>query len=146
MDDSAGLFLCFFLLGIPIYFLPTIIASLRNHKNLAALFALNVFLGWVVVGWVVALVWALLADQGGPGPSRRRKKRFDGPSPFDDPPAAEEPAPVPIPVPVAATASATVAYSCPRCRVTVHVPTHMVGAVVGCRTCGGTFTATPPAY
>jgi hypothetical protein len=49
------------LLGIAvvIYFLPTIVAGCRGHHNLAAITALNVFLGCTFLGWVVALVWAL---------------------------------------------------------------------------------------
>lgn len=45
-----------------IYFLPTIIAIRRKKNNVAAITALNFFLGWLVVGWVVALVWALSVD------------------------------------------------------------------------------------
>lgn len=40
-----------------LYFLPSIVG--RNHKQIAAIFVLNLFLGWTFVGWVVALVWAL---------------------------------------------------------------------------------------
>ena len=39
-----------------IYFLPTIIG--RDKKNSTAIFVLNLFLGWTLVGWVIALVWA----------------------------------------------------------------------------------------
>lgn len=54
----------FFLLFVGImfwiYFLPTYIARKRHHNNTAAIFILNLFLGWSLVGWVIALVWALL--------------------------------------------------------------------------------------
>jgi hypothetical protein len=43
---------------VAFYFLPTIIAAFR-HRQLAAIFALNLFLGWTVVGWVAALVMSL---------------------------------------------------------------------------------------
>jgi len=40
--------------------------------ELLVLFALNLLLGWTVVGWVAALVWALTKDPaasaGGGGP------------------------------------------------------------------------------
>src|SRR5262245_55278826 len=48
--------------SIPLYFLPTIIASIRRHRNRMAIGALNLLLGWTVIGWVAALVWAFIAD------------------------------------------------------------------------------------
>lgn len=39
-----------------IYFLPAIVGG--NKKNGTAIFLLNLFLGWTLVGWVIALVWA----------------------------------------------------------------------------------------
>lgn len=39
------------------YFIPSFIGW--NHKNQGAIVAINIFLGWTFVGWVVALVWAL---------------------------------------------------------------------------------------
>ena len=41
------------------YFIPTITAFSRHHHNAAAICALNIFLGWTLIGWVTALVWAL---------------------------------------------------------------------------------------
>ena len=46
-----------------LYFLPTIVAVKRHRHNVLAIMALNVFLGWSVIGWVVALVWALSNDR-----------------------------------------------------------------------------------
>jgi len=45
------------------YFIPTIIAVVRRRTNTVSIAALNIFLGWSVVGWVVALVWALATDK-----------------------------------------------------------------------------------
>jgi hypothetical protein len=42
-----------------IYLLPTIVAVSRKHHNAGAIFALNLLLGWSMIGWIVALVWAL---------------------------------------------------------------------------------------
>ena len=39
---------------------------LRNKRNKMAIFALNFFLGWTLVGWVVSLVWSLTVDEGNP--------------------------------------------------------------------------------
>lgn len=44
------------LVGILIYFLPSVIA--HRHRNANAILALNLFLGWTFIGWVAALVWA----------------------------------------------------------------------------------------
>jgi hypothetical protein len=45
-------------LVLMIYFLPGIIASSREHQNANAIAMLNLFLGWTLLGWVMALVWA----------------------------------------------------------------------------------------
>jgi len=42
------------------YFLPTILG--RKKANSGAIFLLNLLLGWTVIGWVAALVWALTVD------------------------------------------------------------------------------------
>jgi hypothetical protein len=42
------------------YFLPTIVGW--SKQNSTAIFVLNLFLGWTVIGWVVALVWACTRD------------------------------------------------------------------------------------
>lgn len=40
------------------YFLPTAVALSRNHKNKAAIFLLDLLLGWTFIGWALALVWS----------------------------------------------------------------------------------------
>jgi len=45
------------------YFLPFAIAFHKKRANTGAIFALNLFLGWSLIGWVVALVWALKDEQ-----------------------------------------------------------------------------------
>ena len=53
-----------FFFGLPfvMYFLPSIIAFARSKRDLLAIFLLNLFLGWSVIGWIVALVWAAKND------------------------------------------------------------------------------------
>ena len=51
------------LIGLPLYFLPSIVAMVRKVKNIAAIIVLNVFLGWTFLGWVGSLVWALAAEK-----------------------------------------------------------------------------------
>ena len=55
-------FFPFFGLPFLMYFLPSIIALARGKRDLLAIFLLNLFLGWSVIGWVVALVWSLKHD------------------------------------------------------------------------------------
>ena len=45
---------------LPIYFTPTIIAAVRRHHNILAIFLINFLLGWTVIGWIGALVWSLI--------------------------------------------------------------------------------------
>jgi hypothetical protein len=45
-------------LSIVIYFWPSIVAHSRQHPQKVSIFVLNLCLGWTVVGWVGALVWA----------------------------------------------------------------------------------------
>lgn len=56
-----GLFLGF------LYFLPTIIGSSRDVRW-AGIFVINLFLGWTLLGWVVALAWAVSAKPKYYGP------------------------------------------------------------------------------
>ena len=42
-----------------VYFMPCYVAWTRRHPNTAAITALNILLGWTILGWVAALVWAL---------------------------------------------------------------------------------------
>jgi Na+/proline symporter len=41
-----------------IYFLPTIVARKRKHKDESAIFVLNLLAGFTILFWIVALVWA----------------------------------------------------------------------------------------
>ena len=43
-----------------LYFIPAIVG--RKKQDARAIFWLNFFLGWTVVGWVGTLVWALMND------------------------------------------------------------------------------------
>lgn len=51
----SGLMLVFIVL---LYFLPTIHARDTNRKNQQAILILNFFLGWTLIGWVIALMWS----------------------------------------------------------------------------------------
>ena len=57
-----------FIAGVTIYFLPSMIAIFRSHRNALSVVVLNLFLGWTLVGWVVALVWSLYKEPPAPAP------------------------------------------------------------------------------
>lgn len=46
------------ILFIFVYFIPTVVASTRKHHNYNAIFLVNLFFGWSVIGWFGALIWA----------------------------------------------------------------------------------------
>jgi Superinfection immunity protein len=46
------------------YFAPLIVAIYRGHRNELAIGVLNMLLGWTIIGWVIALVWACTANVG----------------------------------------------------------------------------------
>lgn len=58
-----SLFFLLFVIAAIVYFLPTVIGLARHKQNAMAIFALNLFLGWTLLGWVVAIVWALTVDR-----------------------------------------------------------------------------------
>ena len=42
--------------SVLLYFLPAIIG--RHKRDAAGIFLVNLLLGWTVIGWIVALIWA----------------------------------------------------------------------------------------
>lgn len=48
----------FFLAAPALYLLPTFEAWKKSHPNLTSITLINVFLGWSLIGWVVAIAWA----------------------------------------------------------------------------------------
>jgi len=49
-------------LFLAFYFLPAIIASTRSHEHTVAISMVTLFLGWTMLGWVAALIWAFVND------------------------------------------------------------------------------------
>jgi hypothetical protein len=43
---------------IVIYYLPWMVAEGRRHRNRGFILFLNAALGWTLLGWIVALIWA----------------------------------------------------------------------------------------
>ncbi len=50
---TGGLAIC---VGLFFYFIPALVG--RNHRQASSITLLNLLLGWTLVGWIVALVWA----------------------------------------------------------------------------------------
>jgi hypothetical protein len=53
---------CLDLVLFALYFVPMVIALLRQTPKAVPICAVNILLGWTVVGWLVALAWALSAE------------------------------------------------------------------------------------
>ncbi len=47
-----------YFLAFLVYFAPSTIAENRKHHNYLAILFTNLFLGWTIIGWVVALIWS----------------------------------------------------------------------------------------
>jgi Superinfection immunity protein len=47
-------------LALVFYFLPAIIANIRGTEHQTAIGLINFFLGWTVLGWLAALIWAIV--------------------------------------------------------------------------------------
>jgi hypothetical protein len=52
----------FLLCLFAMYWLPTIIAIVRRTPSALGVATINFFLGWTIIGWIVALVMALAAS------------------------------------------------------------------------------------
>jgi hypothetical protein len=66
-----------------LYMLPWAVAATRNRSNTAAIALINLFLGWSVVGWVVALVMACGSE---PAPVVHVTTGYPPPSVWPGPP------------------------------------------------------------
>jgi hypothetical protein len=45
-----------------IYPLPIAVAAARKHNSVLDIIAFNLYLGWTIIGWIVALIWACNTD------------------------------------------------------------------------------------
>jgi Superinfection immunity protein len=57
-QNGGGWIWAVLLAALGLYFTPALIAANRSHHNTLAISALNLFLGWSFLGWVIAFVWA----------------------------------------------------------------------------------------
>lgn len=61
-DATLGTVILASIIGLILSFLPTIVASSRGCKATGGIFVVNLFLGWTVLGWIIALAWAAGGD------------------------------------------------------------------------------------
>lgn len=52
-----------FMAGLALYFLPALLAIRRRKANATLIFLMNLALGWTLIGWLVALIWAISRNQ-----------------------------------------------------------------------------------
>lgn len=55
--DTGGV--GYLIVVLALYFIPTIVAYVRHVPNAGSVAVINVFLGWTLIGWVVALAMAV---------------------------------------------------------------------------------------
>ena len=46
-----------------LYFVPSIIAINSQHPQVGPIVIINLFFGWSLIGWVIALAWAFSAQK-----------------------------------------------------------------------------------
>jgi hypothetical protein len=65
MVDGAGILLVLVmgLGGILLYLWPTLRARDVKHPDVQSIFIVNIFLGWLLIPWVIALAWAYRAPK-----------------------------------------------------------------------------------
>lgn len=76
----SGIAVVLFLLivGVGLYFVPTIVAVVRKVTNQGSITVINIFFGWSLIGWVMALAMAcrtsnLVRDSVNSPPEARRQ-------------------------------------------------------------------------
>lgn len=52
------------------YLAPSVIAEERGSRKLHSIVIMNIFLGWTLIGWGVAMAWACAKNDPPPEPSQ----------------------------------------------------------------------------
>ena len=50
-----------------LYVFPTLLAIISKRKNSVQIAFVNLFLGWTIIGWIVAVAWACDEERSLPG-------------------------------------------------------------------------------
>lgn len=57
---SLVIFIFIVIASILVYFLPSLIAVFSHHRDRFLIFIINIFFGWSVFGWFIALIWSFI--------------------------------------------------------------------------------------
>ncbi|MGX2970945.1 superinfection immunity protein [Helicobacter sp. T3_23-1059] len=49
--------------GVGLYFLPSVIAFVRAHKDKWLIFIINFFFAWTGIMWFVAFIWSIFSKK-----------------------------------------------------------------------------------
>lgn len=65
VDHSVSVVLIAFTAAVlaAAYCLPMMVAGRYRHRRLTAIALLNIFLGWTLLGWFLALAWAMTGNR-----------------------------------------------------------------------------------
>jgi hypothetical protein len=55
-------FVILFAVFVTVWTLPITYAQKVGHKNTTAIAVLTLLAGWTVIGWIVAMIWAVKKD------------------------------------------------------------------------------------
>lgn len=66
------------LIGVLLYFLPTLYANGEKKKHQEAIFIINGFFGWTIIGWFGALIWAMVAEKKTPPDDMAHRTAYRG--------------------------------------------------------------------
>ena len=78
----------FYLAFVGLYLLPAYEAARRKHPKFVPIALLDILLGWTVLGWIAAYVWALRT----PEPVPAEEENVDSPYAVVEEPASRYPA------------------------------------------------------
>jgi len=61
MDETQiviAIFMVVAFIGLIIYFIPSLVAFKRDAASRWGIFIVNLFFGWTLLIWIIALIWA----------------------------------------------------------------------------------------